>query len=76
MKDRLNAALAIELRTLRERAGMTREELAGRLGIHRNTVYNWERGAGMSVPVVLFLRVCLALEVDAGAVLKKAERKM
>lgn len=65
----LNTALAFQLRMLRERAGMSQDELAGRLGVHRNTVYNWERGAGLGT--VLFLRICTALDADAGAVLEK-----
>ena len=33
------------LRLLRERLGLTGEQLAGRLGISRQTIHRWESGA-------------------------------
>lgn len=35
----------VTLRTLRLRLGMTTEELASRIGVHRTTVVRWEAGA-------------------------------
>jgi Predicted transcriptional regulators len=35
---------AIRLRTLREKAGLTPEEVAEQLGVSLKTVYNWESG--------------------------------
>lgn len=32
------------IRTLREKSGMSQEELAGAVGMHPNTVARWERG--------------------------------
>ena len=63
----LNSALALQLKTLRERAQLTQGQLAELVGVHRNTVYNWESGAGL--PTALFLRVCKALDVRAGRIL-------
>ena len=34
---------AVRLKMLREKAGLTAEELAEALGVHFNTVYHWER---------------------------------
>jgi len=64
-----NSRLAVQLRTLREQAGLTQGQLAERVGVHRNTVYNWENGAGL--PTALFLRVCAALDIRAGRILEK-----
>lgn len=50
------------LATLREHRAMTQQELADRLGVHRNTVSRWERGTGV-LPVVILGPLCAALRV-------------
>ena len=64
----INVALALQLRLLRIEAGLSQDELAARLGVHRNTVYHWERGCGL--PTVLFLKACMVLNADAARILK------
>ena len=46
--------LATVLRHLRERAGLTVEQLAAELGVHRATVLRYEAAHGLRAAVVLF----------------------
>jgi transcriptional regulator with XRE-family HTH domain len=42
---------------IRKRLGLTQEQLARKLGVHRATVTNWERGAaGIPGPVARLVR--------------------
>ena len=68
-KPDLNFALALQLKLLRTGAGLSQDELAARLGVHRNSVYNWERGMGLQTS--LFVKLCKELDADAGQVLKQ-----
>lgn len=63
-------ALAQTLRGLRERAQLSQASLAEKTGLHRNTILKWERGEGQ-MPTIAFLRLCVALDADAGEVLKR-----
>lgn len=59
----LKARLAYAIREAREQAGLSRPELAERVGVNRGAVYTWEKG--MSVPSLLNLGpLCDALGVD------------
>lgn len=61
--DDLKTRLAHAIRTAREEAGLTRPELAARVGVSRNAVLAWDKGR--SVPSLLNLGpLCEALGVD------------
>jgi DNA-binding XRE family transcriptional regulator len=57
--DQFCAALGEELRRIREEAGLSRQQLADRTGIHRNSIANYEGGADL--PVMTFIRLCVAM---------------
>lgn len=48
--------------SLRSDRGVTQAELAARVGVHRNTIYNIERGADL--PLSLYFQLCMALQTD------------
>jgi DNA-binding transcriptional regulator YiaG len=51
LRDRIRDRAALpppaECRAIRRRAGLTIEDLAATLGVHRMTVYHWEIGRNM-----------------------------
>ena len=55
-----------EVKALRERFGLSREDLASRLGISHMTVYRWETGKSRipSLGAQAFLRLREKLESD------------
>ena len=53
-----------EIESIRKLLGMTQEELADKLGLHRNTIINWERGVGR--PSLLHKREIVRLLAEAG----------
>jgi transcriptional regulator with XRE-family HTH domain len=68
--EEFTVALAVQMKLLRERAQLSQVELADLLGLHRNTIWKWERGEGQ-MPTIVFLRLCIVLDADAGKVLKQ-----
>ena len=50
--------LGTELRTRRQRMGLTQETLAQKLGVHRTTVNRWEQGR-LTIERPAMLRVML-----------------
>ncbi len=53
------------LRKAREHAGLTSTELADRLGVHRNSVVNWENGGGKrGVPRTVILAYSAETGID------------
>ena len=69
-QEQFTIALAVQMKLLRERAELSQEKLADKLGLHRNTIIKWERGEGL-MPTIVFLRLCAVLDADAGKVLKQ-----
>jgi DNA-binding XRE family transcriptional regulator len=57
--DDFCTALGKELRQIRETAGLSRQQLAERSGVHRNSIANYEGGADL--PVMTFIRLCVAM---------------
>nr|WP_162177291.1 helix-turn-helix domain-containing protein [Actinotalea ferrariae] len=55
-----------EIRSARERARLTQEELASRVGVSHRTVGNWERGASVPRNREAALLSVLADHLDAG----------
>jgi DNA-binding XRE family transcriptional regulator len=53
---------------LRDDAELSRQQLAEKVKIHPNTLYNYESGEGMQT--LLFIKICIALKLDAGRVMK------
>ena len=60
----VGSALGLRLRQARERAGITREEVAARMGVTYQAVQRLEAGAG-SPRLVTVLRYSAALDLDA-----------
>ena len=66
------ADLGRVLRAKRERAKMTRDDLADKLGINRSTLLRWEHGVGLNTVVELAraMQMCesayMRLKVDSG----------
>jgi hypothetical protein len=51
------------------RKGKSREWVGIQAGIHRNTVERYEKGA--DIPIITFIRICVALGESSAAVLDK-----
>ena len=62
--------LGDQLRELRRQAGLSQQELADKAGLSRNTIYRYE--AGSDAPALALVRICAALNADAGEVLTRA----
>jgi transcriptional regulator with XRE-family HTH domain len=60
------------LRQARKGAKMSLERMAGRTGVHRNTIWRIER-AIHPMPLDLFLRFCEALETSPSAMMSTLE---
>jgi len=57
-------AEALKIKTAREEAGLTQEELAKMVGVHRLTVLKWENGQTEPSPMAKnMLRILLNLEI-------------
>jgi antitoxin CcdA len=67
-------ALATFLREARKRANLTQQDIAGRLGVSRQAVTNWEKGKG--IDYVHLLALSRLLEVDLGSALTDASPKV
>ena len=65
-------ALGAELRRIRETAGLSRQQLADRSGIHRNSIERYEAGADM--PVMTFIRLCVAMGESCAQTLERVFR--
>lgn len=68
-RERFQAQLGEEIRRLRVEQGKSQEELGALVGIHRNSVARYEAGA--DIPVMLFIRMCVALGTHGKEVLEK-----
>ena len=53
-----------EIESIRKMLGMTQEQLAEKLGLHRNTIISWEHGQGR--PSLLHKREIVRLLAEAG----------
>lgn len=57
--------IPLSLKQLRERAGLSQDELARSIGVTSKTVSNWERGISLaSLTVSQTKALCKALEVS------------
>lgn len=63
------AALGAAIRARRLDKGLTQEQLAAKVGLHRNSVNRYEGGDDM--PVMAFVRLCVALGTPAAEVLEE-----
>jgi predicted transcriptional regulator len=61
--------LGMEIAKTRMRKGKSREWVGIQAGIHRNTVERYEKGA--DIPIITFMRICVALGESSAAVLDK-----
>src|SRR5579884_2405855 len=52
------------LKTFRKRAHIVQQELADRLGVHRNTIGSWERGDFLPESKTLVLELARQLQLD------------
>jgi len=67
--------LGAELRTAREAAGLTQEELASRAGVHRTYISFLERDIKSPTLNVLF-RICAALDISPAQLVSRIEKKL
>lgn len=70
----LRAALAVEIRSLRESRNLSQEELAFRCGIHRTYVSQLERSL-KSPTVDVLERIAAALGESSSKLLARAEKR-
>jgi transcriptional regulator with XRE-family HTH domain len=71
--EQFDEAMGRILREARMRANMSQAEMAERIGVHLNTVSNYERGKG--IQTALFLRICMELgEKPADLLLNELEK--
>ncbi len=68
----LSIELGQTIKRHREEAGLSQEQLAAKAGIHRTHVGFLERGE-RSASVDVLVRIAVALEVPAWAILKEAQ---
>ena len=68
-QEQFQGRLGDEIRRLRIEAGKSQEELGELVGIHRNSVSRYEAGA--DIPVMLFVRMCVALGTHGKDVLDR-----
>jgi transcriptional regulator with XRE-family HTH domain len=61
--------MGAELRRIREDAGLSRQQLGERTGIHRNSIERYERGA--DVPIMTFVRLCVAAGASCAEILDR-----
>lgn len=71
---RLNDLVAVNLRDLRQRAGLSQEELAARCGVHRTYIGSVERGE-RNITLDTLQKIAKALETDPLRLLMAEERR-
>jgi transcriptional regulator with XRE-family HTH domain len=54
-------------------AGLSRQQLAERSGVHRNSIANYEGGADL--PVMTFIRLCVAMGAGCAQTLARVLEK-
>jgi len=69
--DTYTGRFAVRLKKLREKAGLTVEELAQQSGIPKNTLFNWE-GAKRSPSIEQFPQLAEALEIKVRTLLPES----
>jgi DNA-binding Xre family transcriptional regulator len=62
-------AIFLRIKQLRERAGLSQEELARRVGISLNAMQSWEYGRVKSTPFDTLQKVCEILQCEPGDVI-------
>ena len=67
--ETIRAAIAVRLREVREKAGLTPSEVARRTGMAIGNYYQLERGSG-NPTVATVIRIAEGLEVDPGDLLR------
>lgn len=72
MRRKLVVALGVALRKARMHHGLSQEELAGRVGLHRNTIGLVERGE-FSVSVETLEMICSEMGYSPWQMLLEAE---
>jgi transcriptional regulator with XRE-family HTH domain len=66
--ERFCVELGEQIKRRRMRAGLSQEDLALRVGLHRNSVSRYEAGA--DIPMLVFVRMCVALGTHVKDVLE------
>jgi DNA-binding Xre family transcriptional regulator len=66
-EEEFTRRLGRELENTRTRKGRSRQWLGAKVGLHRNSIERYEKGA--DIPVMNFLRICVALDTPSGEVL-------
>src|SRR5579875_2414311 len=65
MEEATNSTFGDLLKALRKQKRLTQQELADRLGVHRNTIGSWERGDFLPESKTLVLELAHQLQLDA-----------
>ena len=60
---------------MRQRAGLTQDQLAARVGMDRSYISDVERGTAL-VSVDLFLQICRGARMPAGDILNQVEAEL
>lgn len=65
MEEATNSTFGDLLKALRKQKRLTQQELAARIGIHRNTIGGWERGDFLPDSKTIILELARQLQLDA-----------
>ena len=61
-KPNLDVDFSPKINALREASGLTQAQLAAKVGVTESTIRNWERGRSVTFYLVVFARLCAALD--------------
>jgi len=66
--------ICTRVRTRRKEQGWSLQHVADAAGVHRNTMWRFEMGADVSL--VAYLKICEALEIDPGQLMKRRNGRL
>ncbi len=75
MKDARLEKFGVRVRSLRQKARLSQEELANKVGIHRTYIGGVERGE-RNLGLINILRIADALEISPASLFKGIERQL
>ena len=65
MEEATSSTFGDLLKALRQQKRLTQQELAARIGVHRNTIGSWERGDFLPESKTIIMELARQLQLDA-----------